>query len=49
MNPIKISFLLQINISNELFINGYELLDKFYENNLIRAFTRGTNLEDFFK
>ena len=49
MNPIKISFLLQINISNELFINGYELLDKFYENNLIRAFTRGTNLEDLFK
>lgn len=49
MNPIKICFLLQINISKALFINGYELLDKYYENNMTRAFSRGSKLEDLFE
>ena len=49
INPIKICFLLQINVSDNLLLKGYSILDKFYENNMIRAFTKGISLEDYFK
>ena len=48
MNPIKICFLLHIKVSENCLLDGYELLDSFYENNMTRAFTRSKPLEKFF-
>ena len=48
MNPIKICFLLHIKVSENCLLDGYELLDSFYENNMTRAFTRSKPLEQFF-
>jgi len=49
VNPIKICFLLQINVSDNLLFKAYDLLDQFYEDNMKRAFTQGKSLEQFFK
>ena len=49
MNTAKLCFLLQINVSKDLLLKGYELLDKYYESNMTRAFNRGSSLEDFFQ
>ena len=48
INPIKMFFLLQIKVSENCLLNGYELLDLFYENDMTRAFTRSMSLEQFF-
>ena len=49
VNPIKMCFLLQINVSRDCLINGYDFLNSYYENDLTRQFTRGKPLEQFFK
>ena len=48
MNSMKICFLLQIKVSENCLLDGYELLDSFYENNMTRAFTRSKPFEQFF-
>ena len=48
MNSMKICFLLQIKVSENCSLDGYELLDSFYENNMTRAFTRSKPFEQFF-
>lgn len=47
-NPIKMCFLIQIKVSKNLLVSGYNLLDKFYENDMTRAFTKGASFEEFF-
>lgn len=48
MNPFKMCFLLQINVSEDCLLNGYDFLNSYYENDLTRAFTRSKPLKEFF-
>ena len=48
MNPIIIGFLLQIHVSQNSIMDGYELLNKFCQDDMTRAFTKGESLEKYF-
>jgi len=49
INPIKLCFLLQIDISKDSLLDGYDFLDTFYENDMTRGFTQGKSYEQYFK
>ena len=49
INPIKICFLLQIDISKDSLLDGYDFLDTFEENDMNRGFTQGKSYEQYFK
>ena len=48
INPIKLCFLLQIDISRDFLLDGYDFLETFYENNMTRAFTQAKSYEQYF-
>ena len=45
INPIKLCFLLQIDISKDSLLDGYDFLDTFYENDMTLGFTQGKSYE----
>ena len=49
INPIKLCFLLQIDISKDSLLDGYDFLDTFYENDMTGGFTQGKSYEEYFK
>ena len=44
----KICFLLEIGVSKDLFIDGYNFLDKFFNDDISRAILRSESFENFF-
>ena len=48
IEPIKICFLIKIKVSKNLLKDGYELLDKFFENDMTRKIIRSYSLENYF-
>jgi hypothetical protein len=49
INPIKLCFLFQIDISKDFLLDGYDFLDTFYKNDMTRVFTQGKSYEQYFK
>ena len=47
-NMNKICFLLEIGVSKDLFIDGYNFLDKFFNDDISRAILRSESFENFF-
>ena len=48
MNPIIIGFLLQIHVSQNSIMDGYELLNKFYQDDMTQTINKGESLEKYF-
>ena len=48
INPIKIGFLLQIHVSQNSIMDGYELLNKFYQDEMTQTINKGESLEQYF-
>ena len=47
INHVKICFLLEINLEEALLMDGYDILNQFYEDNMERAFTKGISFDDY--
>ena len=48
IDPIKICFLIKIKVSKSLLKDGYDLLDRFFENDMTRKIIRSYSLENYF-
>ena len=47
VDPIKFFFLIQIGVSDDLLFDTYKILEKCYDGDMNRQFTRGFSFEDF--
>ena len=49
INPMKMNFLMQINVSEKFLLSGYNFLESYFQNSMIEEIAREKTIDEFFK